>query len=51
MDKTPIKHARHARRPDMRVDHEARDRYFAALSVGAAILVCAALIAGAIASA
>jgi hypothetical protein len=35
----------------VRRDHEMRDRYFAALSVGAAILVCAALIASAIASA
>jgi hypothetical protein len=34
----------------VRRDHELRDRYLAALSVGAAILVCAALIASAIAS-
>jgi hypothetical protein len=35
----------------VRRDHELRDRYFAVFSVGAAILVCAALIASAIASA
>jgi hypothetical protein len=34
----------------VRRDHELRDRYFAVFSVGAAILVCAALIASAIAS-
>jgi hypothetical protein len=35
----------------VRRDHELRDRYFAVFSVGVAILVCAVLIASAIASA
>ena len=41
---------RYWRRVNGRVDHEARNRYAAALAVGLAILVCAALAASAIAS-